>query len=120
MKYLYFKKKFWNNVDLLLITNSNYSHVLIKIFDRTMTNKTDIMVKDIFAGIAYNAIVCNVSLTQKYLNVTQNVFYKLTTQNQFTSRERYTQNFKRLTKALFITYYDLECVKWLFWVLYNH
>ena len=51
-----YKQTFEKHVDLLLSWNSKYSHfVFIKAFNIFMTNKTRIMVKNIFFDIAYNA-----------------------------------------------------------------
>lgn len=69
MQYLYFKTKFRKCVNLLLLPNfKNYHYVLIKDFDRFMTNKTNHHVKNIFIDIAYSA-----SLAQKYQSLTEKI-----------------------------------------------
>ena len=51
-----YKQTFEKHVNLLLSWNSKYSHfVFIKVFNIFMTNKTRIIVKNIFVDIAYNA-----------------------------------------------------------------
>ena len=57
-----YKNKTQKHVDLLLISNTKkLLYVLIKGFNRFMTNKTKHHDKNIFADIA-----CNASLAQKY------------------------------------------------------
>ena len=61
MLYLYLKTAFEKHVDLLQLSNSKNYHVLIKDFNRFMTNKTKHHGKKHFFDIAYKTF-----LTQKY------------------------------------------------------
>ena len=96
------------SIYLLLLSNSeNSCYVLIKDFNRFMTNKAKPHGKKHFVDIAYYAF-----LSSNYWNVILKVFWQWTTQNQgyFLKKINTLVFIKRLIKAPFIIYGDVECV----------
>ena len=108
--YLYFITSFWKTCRFLLLSSSKKSYyVLIKDFNRFMTNKTDHHVKKPFCWYFLQCFsssrvlqcclkICLAINNTKSVSLPEEIEY-----GNF-------QNFKRLTKALFIIYWDFECL----------
>ena len=103
------KQTFEKHADLLLLTNSKNSRdVLIKDFNRFMTYEIKHHGKKTFADIVYSAFLAQ-KVFKYYVKkclVINHTKVLLLEEGEYVN----FHNFKRLAKALFVSYGDFECV----------